>query len=71
MDKGIDRIVDIVEDHARMKVFIDGLYLYIKDGRMKMPDVPPMNDLDTMDKLAEIASMVFYGVEKVNRENKG
>ncbi len=62
MGKGIDRIVDIVEDHAIMCGFLEELSCYIKakenGGEPPRPFMPHMNDIKLMDTLSTVAEKV-------------
>lgn len=62
MGKGIDRIVDIVEDHAIMCGFLEELSCYIKSkengGEPPRPFLPHMNDIKLMDVLSTVAEKV-------------
>lgn len=63
MGKGIDRIVDIVEDHAIMCGFLEELSCYIKSkengGEPPRPFMPHMNDIKLMDTLSTVAEKVL------------
>ena len=62
MGKGIDRIVDIVEDHAIMCGFLEELSCYIKNkengGEPPRPFMPHLNDTAIMDVLSTVAEKV-------------
>lgn len=59
MDKGLDRIMDVVEDHAKMKGFISALCWYIKgEGGRELPFMPNFNDNELADELTTVAEAV-------------
>lgn len=63
MDKGIDRIVGIVEDHAIICGFLEELSFYIsimeQGGEVQRPFLPHLNDTDMMDVLSRVAERVI------------
>ena len=62
MGKGIDKIVEIVEDHAIMCGFLEELSCYIKSkengGEPLRPFMPHLNDIKLMDTLSTVAEKV-------------
>lgn len=62
MEKGIDRIIDIVEDHAVMCGFLEELSCYIKarkDGlKLPKPFLPHLNSTVMMDVISTVAEKV-------------
>ena len=62
MGKEIDRIVEIVEDHASMCDFLEELSCYIKAKENgyepPRPFMPHMNDIKLMDVLSTVAEKV-------------
>lgn len=59
MDKGLDRIMDVVEDHAKIKAFLIGLEFYITNPKAAKPNIIPyLNDTAMMDTLGRISEAV-------------
>lgn len=62
MGKEIDRIVDIVQDHAIICGFLEELSCYIKSkgngGEPPRPFLPHLNDTAMMDVLSTVAEKV-------------
>ena len=67
MDKGLDRIMDVVEDHAKVRGFLSALCWYIKgSGSRELPFMPNFNDDELADELTTVAEAV--GACKKNGE---
>ena len=59
MDKGLDRIMDVVEDHAKIGAFLIGLEFYITNPKAAKPNmIPYLNDTAMMDTLGRITEAV-------------
>ena len=56
MDKGLDRIMDVVEDHAKVRGFLSALCWYIQGAESReLPFIPYFNDGELADELAMVA----------------
>ena len=71
MDKGLDRIIDVVEDHAKLKGFLSALCWHIKGGGgRELPFMPNFNDSELADELATVAEAVGSCVRNQQAERE-